>query len=236
VPAELVDEVTRCVDRTRDEASARVVFVRGHDFEWPRSKRRGGLLRPAGKAVRIVGRAAWRRVSGGFNWGHVEAEGYIEPRARRCMLDHGGFAQLYKDGEWWSGASGAPLAPVHHDGQRIQQDVWWLLDIALGAFEATDVGVDDVRGTKCRRIRVTVDMARASDAAGAGLAVPLVERFDELRAIPVEVWIDGERLRRVRHTAGREGLEQTVVLELWDFGADTAGLDWSRLPALRPVD
>ena len=57
-------------------------------------------------------------------------------------------------------------------------------------------------------------------------------RFEDLLALPVEVWLDAQHVRRVRYRP--EHLTET--LELWDFGVALDDLDWTRLPAFRSPD
>ncbi len=61
----------------------------------------------------------------------------------------------------------------------------------------------DIRGTSCRAIAARIDFERASAAAPDGLALPSVNRFEDLRVLPVRVWVDAEHIRRVRFTNGR---------------------------------
>jgi hypothetical protein len=68
--------------------------------------------------------------------------------------------------------------------------------------------------------------------AGEGLRPPPVERFEELRALPVTVWIDGLHVRRVRFEDGAP-LRHLMMLDLWEFGVPVEDLDWSRLPTFR---
>ncbi len=72
-------------------------------------------------------------------------------------------------------------------------------------------------------------MDRASTASGEGLQPPPVERFEELRALPVTVWIDGQHVRRVRFEGGPPARHR-ATLDLWEFGVPVGELDWSRLP------
>jgi hypothetical protein len=79
-----------------------------------------------------------------------------------------------------------------------------------------------------------VDLERASAAVDGGLAVPEVERFENLRVLPFTVWIDNQHVRRVRFCEGR-GPQSALTVDLYDFGTPTNHLDWSRLPTFRSV-
>jgi hypothetical protein len=234
---DLADEIVRNARRTLSADSARIELARDIDFQWTenrgRGRRRGGLLRQAGKALKAAGKAGWKAFLRRHDFRHQTAEGMIEPRARRHMLDYGGWAEMLKDGVWWAGPSGQPLSDLDPDRHRHGLDVWWLLDALLGTTAADDRGEEDVRGTACRRLHAAIDLSRASDAA-PGLRVPTVECFQDLLALPIEVWIDDAHVRRVRFREGLTPGETTTMLELWDFGVATGDLDWSRLPALGP--
>jgi hypothetical protein len=106
-----------------------------------------------------------------------------------------------------------------------------LVDILAGLTAATDEGTDDVRGTPSRRFTATVDLSRASRITPGGVAVPMLMRgrFEDLLALPVEVCVDDEHVRRVRFRPEH----RTETLELWDFGVSLDGLDWTRLPTFR---
>lgn len=75
-------------------------------------------------------------------------------------------------------------------------------------------------------------MERASAATEGGLWPPPVERFEQLRALPLTVWIDGQYVRRIRFEHGVP-VRHLTTLDLWEFGVPVENLDWSRLPAFR---
>jgi hypothetical protein len=90
-------------------------------------------------------------------------------------------------------------------------------------------GLDELRGTACRHLYATADLSKASRETPGGLAVRSLGRFEDLLVMPVEVWIDSARVRRVRFT----GEHRVETVELWDFGIPLDGLDWTRLPTFR---
>jgi hypothetical protein len=233
------DEVLACAERTLTAPRARIELTREMSVNWPedvrRRRRRGGLLRPAGRLAKTVGRsavkAAWR------HWtdddpGHLKGEGVMEPPARRHMLDFGAYAELYKDGRRWGGGSGSSIATRDPSPSDRQIDLWWLLDALRGTTDASLEGEEALHATTCRRVAVHVDLSRASAQAPGGMRVPSVERFDELTALPLTVWIDGEHVRRVRFTEG-DLAASTLTLDLLELDPDMGELDWDRLPALR---
>jgi hypothetical protein len=240
LPDELRDEVVACAERTLSAARVRVELERQWRFTWPQKqhppRRRGGLLRPVGKLARTAGKAAgkaaWRRLAKDADPGHLSAEGIIEPPARRHMIDFGSFAEIYKDGTRWGGRSGRPIATLDPWPPERQIDLWWLLEALRGATDTNVEGEETLHGTPCRRIATRVDLERASALAPDGLHVPSVERFEELKALPVTVWIDGQHVRRVRFREG-DVASSTWTLDLVDFDVAEDDLDWDRLPTFR---
>jgi hypothetical protein len=234
---DLADEIVRCARRTLSAGSARIAVTYDLDFSWPEERRtrrrRGGLLRPVGRALKAAGKAGWNAFLRSHDFRHQTGEGVIEPRERRHMLDYGGWAEMFRDGTWWSGPSGAPLSHFHPEPNQQRVDAWWLLDALLGTTGAEQVGEEEVGGTTCRKLQATVDMSRASEAAPAGLRVPRVSHFGNLLELPIEVWIDDAHVRRLRFREGAEHAETTTMVELRDFGEPDARLDWSRLPRFR---
>lgn len=223
-----LDEVAECVERTLAAASARLQFRFEIDFSAPKRKRRrrGGLLRPLLGLVKRAGWGVFRRAM--RRWSPFGLDGFIEPSRRRYMAGSGASGQVWKDGALWSGRSGQALAEVKPSRKPPSLYCpWWYLDALRGVSEATVEGDDPVRGAPCRRLAARVDLARASAAAPAGLHAPAVDRFEDLLALPLDVWIDGTYVRRVAYDQGTA----TSTIELWDFGVSTDGLDWSRMPA-----
>jgi hypothetical protein len=100
-------------------------------------------------------------------------------------------------------------------------ELLWLLRILVGASDATLEGIETVRGASCQKLGAHVDMARASASSPTGLKAPAVERFEDLLALPVTVWIDRDHVRRVQFD---ECEPHKLTLELWDFGLRTEEL------------
>ena len=231
----MADQVVECAQRTLAVESARIELVQELEFSLPerdqRPRRRGGLLRPLIEWAGDVGTRAFERWAND-RMGELRYEGFIEPSRRMYMHSAGSWSELYADGVRWGGRAGTPLAmlnPSPHRGSAL--DLWWLLDGLRGTIEARAEAEESVRGAPCRRLAARVDLARASAAAGGGLRPPTVERFEELLALPLDVWIDGTHVRRVRYGNWIGHGKGALALELWDFGVSTDHLDWSRLPA-----
>ncbi len=216
--------------RTFAAATARIELRVDLDWAMPPlvRPRRGGLLTPAVAAGKAAGKRLLGIASGGVDFRHMSAEGVIDIAGRRSMLDYGGAARLYADGREWDGASGCPLATLPSDKPQMPTPLW-LLDVLVGVTAATDMPSETVRGARCRRVAATADLSVASRAAPGGLATPERERFEELLALPVGIWLDDEHIRRVRFTWGH----RTDTLELWDFGVPLDDVDWTRLPTFR---
>lgn len=89
--------------------------------------------------------------------------------------------------------------------------------------------MQEVYGAPCRHLEITVDLSRASRAAPGGLATPRRRRFEDLLALPAEVWLDEHHVRRVRCRS--EHRMETVQFR--EFGVSLDHLDWTRLPTFR---
>lgn len=210
--------------RTHQAGSARVELETEHSWELPAfpHRRRGGLLRP----VIDVGKAAGSRSFEKLQRRSLTGEGVVDLGGRRYMLDHGHWARLYADGHEWSGRSGRAIATLPAGASALVSPLW-LLDVLAGATQATDEGVEAVRGTPCRKLATIVDLGLASGRTPDGIVVPR-RRFEDLLAFPVSAWIDDTHVRRVRVCLDHE----TDTISLWDFSV-SLDLDWTRLPEFR---
>ncbi|MEJ7893448.1 MAG: hypothetical protein WKF94_12500 [Solirubrobacteraceae bacterium] len=114
----------------------------------------------------------------------------------------------------------------------------WLVDIVRGVIDVGQPAADDIAGQPCRRFAAHADLLRAADAVAYQMAVPPgMEKVDDMRRIPVEVWVgDDGYIRRVRHTSGRPNQPYgTSTLDLTELGVELP-LDWSQLPGLPTLD
>lgn len=239
---EAVREVVACAERTLAAPSVRIELHQEFGFwqaEWPRRPGwRGSVLGLAVKTGGLLLGAGWRLfirrgANRGLPFGQMVGEGIAEPARGRYMIDFGSVAQLYAGGKIFGGRSGRPVEAAYPllRGQRVGE-VLWLLRLLPGTTDASLDGTETIRGTACRRLAAHVDVERASAASEEGLRPPPVDRFEELRAVPVTVWIDGQHVRRVRFERGPPA-RQVTTLDLWEFGVPTGDLDWSRLPTFR---
>jgi hypothetical protein len=224
--SDLTTEIVACAERTLAERSARMAFRMDVHVSPLGDRGRGGLvLKVAGAGIgRLMNRAA-RGVGRG-----AIAGGIIQPTARRFMADYGHLAFLTVDGRSWRGAPGSPIAKLEPEDHATSGDALWLLDVVRGVTDATPDGRENVRGWPCRKVAATVDLGRASAETEGGLCPPTVQRFEELLALPLTVWIDEERVRRVRFEQTGEPFQATYTVELWDFDVPTGHVDWTRLP------
>jgi hypothetical protein len=232
-------EVIACAERTLAAPSARIELRQELGLEWPRAPGwRGGVLRLAVKTGGLLMRAWWwlatrRGPNRGLAFGQMLGEGFAEPARGRYMIDFGSRATIYAGGKTFRGRSGRSVEAAHplRAGQRVGE-VLWLLRLLPTTTDASPNGTETIRGTACRRLAAHVDMERAAAASGEGLQPPSVDRFEELRALPVAVWIDGQHVRRIRFERGPQ-LRHRATLDLWEFGVPVGELDWSRLPTFR---
>ncbi len=121
-------------------------------------------------------------------------------------------------GDGWTCFGG----PVDPSGPRGPNDPLWPLDALFGARDAgVVVGVDDVRGERTTRYRLTVDLGLADERLPAGVSVPSGP-YRALSRLPAEVWLDSAGLARrvavASDTTASQELQVWAVVELWDFG------------------
>ena len=228
-----VDALRRARERTLAAGSARIALSTEYTWSLPAlpRRRRGGVLRPVLNVAKAAGKRAWRLAARSAH--RLEAEGVLDLRGRRFMLDYGSYARLSAGGRQWSGRSGQLLSTLPSDRDVLDGAPLWLLDLLAGAVDARDEGSNDVRGTRCRHLAVTADMSVASRATPGGLtirtAIGTSATFEDLLALAVAVWLDDAHIRRVRFASEHS----TETLELWDFGTPVDDLDWTRLPTSR---
>jgi hypothetical protein len=212
-PEEPLAALGEALVRTRAAGTARAML----DEVWKprpdlrvRSRGIGGAL----------DRLAMRALKATFLRNQV-GEGAIDLAGHRCMLDFGEWATLDTPTERWSGRSGTRLADLRPEPAEAPKALS-LLE-ALGTAGHVSPGEDrEVRGDSCRGFLAVLDLSRDPELATA-FAVA-----DDLRAVPVDVWLDRAHLRRVRFAVPL----YEVTLELWDVGR-AGDLDWTRLPTFR---
>lgn len=194
-------------------------------------RRRGGILRPVLNASKAGAKWLAKRATRD-RLRRQTAEGVIDMAERRYMLEYGSYARLYADGKEWDGRSGRRLVTLPPNPDEVPTPLW-VLDILAGFTAGSETGPEDVRGTPCRHLTGTTDLSRASQATPGGVAVPARKRFEDLLALPVDVWVDDTHIRRVRFTSEHPTGHRSETLELWDFGVQLDDLDWTRLPTFR---
>jgi hypothetical protein len=224
-------------EQTLVAGSARIELLVERAWEMPVMpyRRRGGLLRPILSAGKSGAKRLVKVAARDLDFRHQTSEGIIDITGRRYMLDYGSYARLYADGQEWDGRSGRALATLPPDASAVPTPLW-LLDLLAGVVGASETGTDEVRGVTCRHLAGTADLSRASQAAPGGIAAPGRTRFEDLLALPVEVWIDDTQIRRIRFSSSEGAEQRSDTLELWDFGVPLDDLDWTRLPTFRSPD
>jgi hypothetical protein len=234
-----VAEIIACTRTTWAEPSARIAH-RSH-FEVTRTEPRASPG-PVGRLVVLAGKALWERVSGGADVRHAAAEGFLEPAARRYMLDFGWYAEIGADGVTFGGRSGRSLQGLRPSSKH-EGDVLWLLELLAGTTDARLEETETLRGTPCRKHALHVDVARAAAAGGrTELPPPSGLNSTQPPVLELTVWIDGRHIRQVRFVDRLPKDRQpghpvsggkVLTLEIWDFGVAVQKLDWSRLPTFR---
>jgi len=232
--SETVDLVRRAYAATIASGTARLVAITEHI--WPpvppaQRRRHSQPVRLLRSVAKVIGKRVWTRITRRFDFRHMEAEGVIDFTRRRYAVDYGGYSRAYVDGQEWTGRSGRARLTLWPDADVVPTPLW-LVDLLAGVTDADDVGTDLVRGDTCRRIGARVDVSRASAATSGGVAAPARGRFEDLLSLPVEVWVDDSRVRRVRY----EGDHEAETVELWDFGVRIKALDWTYMPTFRSPD
>lgn len=88
--------------------------------------------------------------------------------------------------------------------------------------EVEDLGSEDVRGTSTRHFRTELDLTSQLDSMGGAGAAALGPMREQLKAVPVDVWLDGDdRIRRQRTTLDLAGLgagKVVTTVEAFDYG------------------
>jgi hypothetical protein len=228
-------EIVAWAERTLAGSSARIALRSDFEFSRPATQTSPS---PIGRLIGLAAKAVWEVASGGKAFGPNAGEGFLEPAARRYMIDFGHYAQLCKDGVTFGGRSGRPLHTLR-PSSRHEGDVLWLLRLAAGASEAHPEDLETLRGTLCRKYAVRSEIERAAAASGpTALHTPLGITSPQPEAVALTVWIDEQHIRQIRFEdrVGRgEGGSgaKILTLELWDFGVPVHDLDWSRLPTFQ---
>lgn len=234
--ADLLAAVRTARDQTVAANTARITY--STDFSWwslppfP-ARRRGPVRRVAlgvGKAAaKGIGRGAFRLATRRTDPRHRTAEGILDLAGRRSMLDFGSYAQVQIGTQHWSGRSGPrPGHPPRLAG------TYRLAAVAnrparRHPHRRGSGHRHEVSGEQWRHVAATANLAEASAARAEGMPSPARNRFEDLLALPVELWLDGPYLRRIRFVSDRG----TNTITLTDSGVDPEELDWSRLPTFR---
>jgi hypothetical protein len=234
-----VPDVAACARTTLAEPGARmgvqvVIGLPGVETaDTPPDQRRGGA---SGLARRLLGGLVHQGT-------HIAGEGFAEPAGRRYLIDAGplgGF--VCRAGAVDQGRHGWRVPPPGAESDQVTVMHWlWPLWALTGTVSARAVGAETVRGVPCQQLIADTDLARAVAAGGDGWPASFRPGPQAPTTAALAVWIDGGHVRRVRYSEPAGGQVRpvspgpadqgsTVEVELWDFGAAVAPLDWSRFP------
>lgn len=205
----------------------------------PPDRSRGAARRAVHGTGRLAGKGAWRLGRGLFKLAtrnidvqQRTGDGVIDFAGRRSMIDQGSFAMLQVGNQEWNGRSGRVLGTLPAQPAR-PGTALWLLDLLAGATDAEDLGPDETDGQHWRHLAVTASLADASARAPEGLPSPEQERYERLLALPLDVWLDDQHVRRIRFSDGSPLARQIRTATFSAFGTPVDELDWSRLPTFR---
>ena len=138
---------------------------------------------PLGRLARFAAKAAWQRIAPGVDaaglrdaFTHLLGEGFVEPASGRYLIDYGHYAEMFVDGQRFSGRSGQPLQPRYRERREPEQpyDPLTLLKLMYQATGARYAGDEAVRETMCRVVTVQAGSSEFT------------------------VWIDDEYIRRIQ--------------------------------------
>lgn len=225
-----ISTIFTALEQTLAAGAARITW----STEWSIASRPARERGPVSTAALGVAKAAGKAVGGpllglafrGYDPLHPHGEGVLDLVGRRWMVDYHSHAVLHVGTQEWSGRSGRPLDTLDVATPRIPSPLW-LFDLVAGVNGAEDHGTEEVDGPRWRHLLATADLAEASARRPEGMASPARNRYEDLLAPPIEVWLDDGHLRRLRFV-GELG---TDTLTLTEFGIPAEGLDWSRLPS-----
>ena len=210
--------------------------------------------------AKSVGKGLLRLITRKADPWHRQATGYVDLLGRRMQIDYGSFAELQIGDQEWSGRSGRPLDTLPAQQVR-QSSPLWTLELLAGVDHATrsasdpdesdpnESGTNDSGPNESstaesdpdgavdlgwQRFSATASLPAAIAVHGRSMSTPARDRYEDLLAIPVTVWIDDDGfLRRVQCKLRDETYADRTVLTLHEFGVDVDHLDWSRLPTFR---
>ncbi|MBA2794091.1 MAG: hypothetical protein H0U32_08915 [Thermoleophilaceae bacterium] len=242
-------DVRAALERTVSGGIARIEL--SHEFSFkldaPRASRPGGL--PSRRLIRwlrgellvVVLRGVMRLFE---RWWRRSADhpvvGFVDFETQRCMCGDPSLptATLVVGDRTWKGPFGTTVPAASADDASTLQPLW-LIDLARGVVEAREQTAQVLHGRACRRFSAHADLNRAAEMVPYQLAIPTgTGRLDQLRRIPVEVWVDDEgRIRRIRHAHASDGRASvplsTTTVDLLEFEVELPA-DWSRLPTVPP--
>jgi len=237
------DETLGALERSVGRGSARIELQLEFCFEVDIGKPRqapptkGPRLR---RLVRRLGSWSWRllwsaimRLMGRWlrKQGVNYATGVIDFRAHRCRYRHlSDSREVFVSGDSRSEVAPGGARASSGDGFASALEPVWLFDLIRGVVDAREQSeAETLDGHTCRRFAAYADLNRVAEAVSYQVAVPSgVDRLDDLKRIPVKVWLDDEGyIRRIRHRLGNvKASTGTLTLNLSEFGIELPS-DWS---------
>lgn len=201
---DLVSAVRRAREETVAAGSSRVSWLR--DVSWslpqfPARPARGPVQRLVRRVRSTAGKVIVQGASGLVSRlgdpRHLVGAGVVDLSGRRVMVDFGSYATVQIGTQEWSGRSGRPLDTLPAAPPHVPSPLW-LIDLVGGMTTARPCGAEEVAGENWQHLTGTASLAEASEAAPKGMPTPARDDFDELLALPIEVWLDDGQLRRIR--------------------------------------
>jgi len=241
-------ELSAALGRTVSRRTARIELR--HEFSFGldepparRTRPRGGLpvreligRELLGVALRTGGRLVERWVRKKIL---QSATGFIDFETQRCRFGDPSHATttLVVGDRTWTGPFGTAVEAASADHASTLQPLW-LVDLVRGVVTAREQPSEILQGRTCRRFSAHADLNRAAEAVRYQLAIPTgTARLDELKRIPVELWVDDEgRIRRIRHAHSSGATPSvppstTTTVDLIEFDIELPA-DWSSLPSV----
>ena len=243
------DEIVGALERTLLRGSARTSLqleseLPDDDASSPRPARaeRDALGRAKAAAGHAVSQAILWGLRRAHEWTSSKMArpvvGVIDFAEHRCVQLPSGQseAELIVGDERWLGAPGTAINRLTAKPATVWQPLW-LVDLVRGVVDAREHPAQDAGGNGPRRFSATSDLNRAAEAVPYGMAIPPnLDRLDDLRNIPIDVWVDDDGfIRRLRHDNARPTTLMTSTLDLTELGIAVPE-DWSRIPVFAGTD
>jgi hypothetical protein len=155
--------------------------------------------------------------------GGMAADGLMQFMPLRFMMDFGHYVVLGQGGREWKGQAGRRIESLTSRPQSHGQPTW-LIALAGGLVEATEIESRDADGTWVRWFAAVSDLTRAANRIGEDLALPPRRTLADLERLDVRVGVNDQRIRQVTFADRFVALS----IEITDFDASPPPT-WDRL-------